>query len=239
MADDHRRAAAGRKNFGEIRRSYRPRAHTGILPDMVPSAQSFTTQDGGTGPEDLLLVKRALRGETEAVDGILVRLSCIARFVYRINESLGYGLLPQHLEDVVQQVYTTVWPRLGDYEGSAALGELGLRVSVATACAPKRASGPRSVKTMTMVFDELDQGAAEAPAPEQSIVRSEGVDAVRAELERLQPVERDVVRLRHLEGWSFERIARVHGLPPSTVKDRCYRALMKLKGRLRQRDVSA
>jgi RNA polymerase sigma-70 factor (ECF subfamily) len=77
------------------------------------------------------------------------------------------------------------------------------------------------------------------PAPQAEMLRSEGVDAVRAELDRLEPAEREVVRLRHLEGWSFEQIARLRGLPASTVKDRCYRALMKLKGRLRSRDVSA
>lgn len=205
---------------------------------MVPSAESFA-RDGGTGPEDLLLVKRALRGDDDAIDGILIRLSCIARFVYRINESLGYGLLPQHLEDVVQQVYTTVWPRLGDYEGSAALESwvYGFCRNCLRAEARKRA---RSLKTMNMVFDELDHGqAVDAPAPEAAMQRTEGVDALRDELERLRPAEREVVRLRHLEGWSFEQIARVHDLPASTVKDRCYRALVKLKGRLRSRDVRA
>ena len=34
-----------------------------------------------------------------------------------------------------------------------------------------------------------------------------------------------------------EQIARHLGLPASTVKDRCYRALLKMKARLRRRDV--
>ena len=62
---------------------------------------------------------------------------------------------------------------------------------------------------------------------------------MRDELARLRPVERRVVELRHFEGLSFEDIARELDLPASTVKDRCYRALIKMKARLRRRDVSS
>ena len=205
---------------------------------MIPPAHVLTS-DGSTGPEDLILVRAALRGEAVAVDGVLARLSCIPRFVYRLNRSLGYGLDTDHLQDVVQQVYMAVWPRLTGYAGSAALESwvFGFCRNCLRAEARQRARGQRIV---TMVFDELDssQSAVDA-APADALSHVERVDATLDELERLKPVEREVVRLRHLEGWSFEQIARQQGLPPSTVKDRCYRALMKLKGRLRRRDVSA
>ena len=97
-----------------------------------------------------------------------------------------------------------------------------------------------NAKVVRFVGDDLDRGqTTDDPAPHDAVARAEGVDAVREELENLKPAEREVVRLRHLEGWSFEQIARHQDLPASTVKDRCYRALMKLKGRLRTRDVSA
>ncbi len=63
---------------------------------MARSADPLTS-DGGTGPQDLILVRSALRGEPEAVEGVLARLSCIARFVCRLNRSLGYGLVADSL----------------------------------------------------------------------------------------------------------------------------------------------
>ena len=68
-------------------------------------------------------------------------------------------------------------------------------------------------------------------------MRTEGEEILHEELQKLKPEESEAVRLRHLEGWSFEQIARQQGLAASTVKDRCYRALLKMKDRLERRDV--
>lgn len=205
---------------------------------MIPPTEPRTT-DEGTGPEDLILVRSALRGDSGAVDGVLTRLSCITRFVYRLNRSLGYGLRGEALEDVVQQVYMAVWPRLRDYAGCAALESwvYGFCRNCVRAEARRRSHGKKMV---TMVLDELDQTQpATGALPPEEVVLAERADAVLVELDRLRPSEREVVRLRHLEGWSFEQIARQQSEPASTVKDRCYRALMKLKGRLKRLDVSA
>ncbi len=206
----------------------------------MPPPSAALTADGGTGPEDLLLVRRALHGDPAAVEGVLARLSCVVRFAFRLNRSVGYGLRAEQLEDVVQQIYMAVWPRLKDYAGSAALESwvFGFCRNCLRAEARRRA---HAMRTFAKSCDDLalhEQPAHAAAAPE-AVAGFEGVDALRAELERLKPAEREVVVLRHLEGWSFERIARHHGVPASTVKDRCYRALVKLAARLRRRDVCA
>jgi RNA polymerase sigma factor (sigma-70 family) len=93
---------------------------------------------------------------------------------------------------------------------------------------------------VTAGLDDLErsQPSVDEP-PAETLSHNERLEAAMDELQRLDPHEQEVVRLRHLEGHSFEQIARQQGLPPSTVKDRCYRALVKLKGRLKRRDVSA
>lgn len=205
---------------------------------MVSASQALTA-DGGTAPEDLLLVRRALQGDSLAVDQVLERLSCVVRFVYRLNRSLGYGLPPEQLEDVVQQVYLAVWPRLPDYVGSAALESwvFGFCRNCLRAAARRRAQAAQT--TVGLGADGELGGAVDAlrPGPETNVEETEGLDALQAELERLSPAEREVVELRHLEGWSFEQIARQRDLPASTVKDRCYRALVRLRERLERRHV--
>lgn len=192
----------------------------------------------GTGPKDTILVQRALRRDREALEELLGRLSCVVRFVYRLNRTLGYRLPAEVLEDVVQQVYMAIWGRLRDYAGTAALESwaFGFCRNCLRAEARKRAQRTKVDSTDQV---RLERAPSADPSPGQVAERTERIDAVRDELENLDPSEREAVVLRHLEGWSFEEIARRQGLPSSTVKDRCYRALMKMRERLRRRDVHA
>lgn len=207
---------------------------------MQPSSRSDPSSQSGSGADDLILVRRALAGEGTAIEAVLGRLACTPRFVHRLNQNLGYRLPSEALADVVQQVYTAVWPRLADFAGGSALESwvFGFCRNCLRAEARRRAQRLRVLRGVDE-DGERDEAVSTAPGPERRLVHSESLDALREELDRLAPVEREAVELRHLEGWDFERIAGRLGLPASTVKDRCYRALAKMRGRLRRRDVSA
>jgi RNA polymerase sigma-70 factor (ECF subfamily) len=198
-------------------------------------ASTTLVDRGGTGPEDLVLVRRALRGEPAAVEALLGRLACVVPFVFRLNRTVGYGLATDSLEDVVQQVYATVWPRLRAFQGASALESwvFGFCRNCLRAEARRRAQQHRAPDA------GLEEHLPAAAGPEQAIATAERIDALRAEIDRLEPDEREAVVLRHIEGMSFEQIARRLSLPASTVKDRCYRAMSKMRTRLEYRDVRA
>lgn len=192
----------------------------------------------GTGPKDTILVQRALARDHQALEELLGRLGCVVRFVYRLNRTLGYGLPAEVLEDVVQQVYMAIWSRLRDYGGTASLESwaFGFCRNCLRAEARRRA---QRAKTDASDHVELERSPSSDLLPGQAAERTERIDAVLDELEKLDPPLREAVVLRHLQGWSFEEIARRQGLPASTVKDRCYRALMRMRERLRRRDIHA
>jgi len=194
---------------------------------------SVLAERGSTGPHDLVLVQQALRGDVASADALLQRLSCIVRFVYRLNRVLGCGLPADALEDVVQQVYAAVWPRLPDFAGSAAIESwvFGFCRNCLRAEVRRRRHGGKPTD-----FAEVSPPDAVPPASE-AIEQDEELDVLRAELARLSPDERAVVEMRFLDELSFEEIARSLGLPASTVKDRCYRAMERLQGRMRRRDA--
>jgi RNA polymerase sigma-70 factor (ECF subfamily) len=197
-----------------------------------PSATSLRV-DRGTGPQDLLVVQGALRGEREAIDAVMRRLGCVVRFVFRLNRSMGYNLPTEGLEDVVQQVYTAVWPRLVDYAGTSALETwvFGFCRNCLRAEFRRRTTRQRFVQG----DEEWDEHRSGAPAPEDQALRLEGLDLLQEELALLPALDREMVELRHLHNWSFEQIARQKNLPPSTVKDRCYRALDRIRMRMKRR----
>jgi RNA polymerase sigma factor (sigma-70 family) len=83
--------------------------------------------------------------------------------------------------------------------------------------------------------DNLQDHTVDAPPPEERAVQMESLDLLHEELEQLTEGDREIVELRHLQDRSFEQIARQKNLPPSTIKDRCYRAVDKIRMRMKRR----
>ncbi len=206
------------------------------FPSMKPHSLK-AGHDQGTGPQDLMLVQAAIRGDRQAEDAVVARLNCIMRFVYRLNQTLPYHMPIEGLEDVVQQVYVTLWPKLSNYAGTSALETWVYGFCRNCLRAEARRRNPRL--RILQANDELESQVGEEPGPEAQASGMEGLECLQEELQRLDPAEREVVELRHLQDWSFEQIARSKNLPASTIKDRCYRAMEKIRIRLKRRDVSA
>ena len=61
------------------------------------------------------------------------------------------------------------------------------------------------------------------------------LEPVYAGLESLEEDEAAVVRLKHFEDLTFERLAEVLGIPTNTAKTRYYRGMRKLRRRLAER----
>lgn len=201
----------------------------------MPFRSTAQPRTAGTGPADLILVQRALRGDGPAVDQLLERLSCVVRFVMRLDRMLGCRLTAEALEDVVQQVYAAFWPRLRDFDGSAALETwvFGFCRNCLRSEARRRNLAARTPAVEPRVLQESrDPRLGE---PELDLLRRERAEALHAELAALPAEEREAVQLRHFEGLSFEEIARRRQVAASTIKDRCYRALERIRERLRRR----
>lgn len=88
-----------------------------------------------------------------------------------------------------------------------------------------------------VLFDLDDEGAAELGSPDDGpaevLLRSEAVAAVRAGMNELPPVLREVVILCALEEMSYEEAAQVLNVPVGTVRSRLHRAKARLADLLR------
>jgi RNA polymerase sigma-70 factor, ECF subfamily len=71
-----------------------------------------------------------------------------------------------------------------------------------------------------------------APDPSVALERKEMRELVRAEIDRLAPVHREILMLRHFELLSYKEMAEVLGCPIGTVMSRLYAARQALKVRL-------
>jgi len=86
-------------------------------------------------------------------------------------------------------------------------------------------------------FDGDEDSAAELPCPADGpaelLLRREAVAAVRAGMEELPPVLREVVILCAFEEMSYEQAAQVLAVPVGTVRSRLHRAKARLADLLR------
>jgi RNA polymerase sigma-70 factor (ECF subfamily) len=88
-----------------------------------------------------------------------------------------------------------------------------------------------------VLFDLDEEGAAElqcpGDGPAELLLRSEAVAAVRAGMDELPPVLREVVILCAFEEMSYEQAAQVLEVPVGTVRSRLHRAKARLADLLR------
>ena len=166
---------------------------------------------------DMDLIARSLDEDEPAKGELVERLRCVPRFLAAKNARMGRLLDDTELEDLAQETILSIWRKRFQYTG---------RCSVETwvfpfcyhhimNCLRRRARQPRTISV---------EPGFDPPAENER-----DWSFVYAALEKLEPEERDVVRMKHFEQLSFARIGEALGISPSTLKTRYYRGIERLR----------
>lgn len=187
-----------------------------------------TTPTTGRSDEELLGARLAA-GD----DGVIVEL--YRAYAGRI---LGLALHVLHdrqlAEEVVQETILRVWRRAETFDPTRGLEPWLFRIArnAAYDMARARAARPQSQwgdpATTLVSLPDADDGCDPANAVETLTVQWE----VRAAIDELPEIEREVVRLQHLCGLSHREVAARLGISVGTVKSRSHRAHGKLAAAL-------
>lgn len=128
--------------------------------------------------------------------------------------------------DALQETFTTLYRKAGQYRGTAAVGTWLYRITVNTCYDLLRKERRRPLEALPDYLDPADPGG------------EDGFKSVelRPEIERalaaLSPEFRTVVVMADVEGYSLPDVAEVLDLPIGTVKSRLFRARRQLAGNL-------
>ncbi len=180
-----------------------------------------------SGQEDGAWIARVLEGDEEAARALVERLyPTIIRSV-RCH-------LPRRTseEDLVQAVFERIFKKLGQFSGLAPLEHWVSRITINTCIKHHRQETARPELRLADLSEEENavvqhRACTEGDSPEvQNHARREMLADV---LARLNPEERLVVTLLHLEGRSTEEISRITGWPVSRVKVKAFRARHKMR----------
>jgi RNA polymerase sigma factor (sigma-70 family) len=172
-----------------------------------------------TGASDLVLVRSVLQGDRAAVDELGRRLCCVELILASQNTRLGRQLHAAEIQDLAQDTVLLIWSKLATFEGLATLETWLYRF-----CALELLNALRR-KRREMRGVELD---LELTLPESARAVVD-VERLARALDRLSSVQADVIRWRHFEELSFERIAERLSMPLNTVRSHYRRGLRELQ----------
>jgi RNA polymerase sigma-70 factor (ECF subfamily) len=188
--------------------------------------------------DDAVLFERLRAGDPGALEPLMARFASRAyRVAGRICASAADA------EEVVQDVFLTVFQKAGSFEGRAALSTWIYRITVNASLNKRR--GKRS--EVEQPLDELlpsylpdghRQGdrsyvlADWSSMPDAALLSREGREIIRAAVDRLPHHYRAVLLLRDVEELSSEEVAEILEESVASVKSRLHRARMALREQL-------
>ncbi|MDX1932678.1 MAG: RNA polymerase sigma factor [Capsulimonadales bacterium] len=137
-------------------------------------------------------------------------------------------------DDLAQEAILKAWTALPTYRGDAPFGAWLCRIALNVAHDHVRSAWKRRVLSWGAIFSHRDTGresdiALPLPGPSEETQQREMQRQVRREVARLKAQERVPIWLMFFEGFSLAEVARLEGLPESTVRSRVKAGLRRLE----------
>jgi RNA polymerase sigma factor (sigma-70 family) len=179
---------------------------------------------GLSAKPDKRLVELAQRGDTHAIEILYDRYAtAILRYCRSLLRST------QEAEDVQQEVFVTALSALRNGAGPDSFRPWLYRVAHNACISHMRAKRP----ALAAVDGELVASATTEPASEEREELRQLLD----DLGALPAVQRGALLLREMDGFSYEQVGEVLGLPVTTVRSTIFRARSTLQGLAEARDA--
>ncbi|MBI4870871.1 MAG: sigma-70 family RNA polymerase sigma factor [Candidatus Riflebacteria bacterium] len=177
--------------------------------------------------DELRLIERVLAGDRDAFEAL------VRTYQHKVFTLLVRMLRDRETaQDLTQEVFLKVYQRLGDLKERARLGGWILQVAHNLALDHIKR---RRVDAFSADFaDETTEHrvhssqAAAIESPEEIVLRMTP-GTLSGLMEALDAKYREVLTLRFVQGFSFQEIAKIMGLPLTTVKFRKHYAMQILK----------
>jgi RNA polymerase sigma-70 factor (ECF subfamily) len=185
--------------------------------DGFPGAPSQAAVDHDT-------IRRTLAGDRAAAAVLADRLAVIHRILTAVNARAVPRLRPQDLEDLAQDVLVVVWGKLRLFRGEGTLERWLYRFCLNEFHNRRRREGQRQHRVKLLEDKPVPDDVPQDPDLDS--------DKLQEALCELGPPSEPVIRLKHEGGHSFEEVARILGIPPSTAKTRYYEGIRWLRWRL-------
>jgi RNA polymerase sigma-70 factor, ECF subfamily len=189
----------------------------------------------GIQSTDDTLFERLRAGDGAALEPLMAQFASRA---YRVAS--GICASSSDAEEVVQDVFLTLFRKAASFEGRASLGTWIYRITVNASLNKRRGKRARVEEPLenylpTYREDGHRDGdrsfllADWSQMPDEALLSREGREVVRAAVDRLPDHYRAVLLLRDVEELASDAVAEILGESVASVKSRLHRARMALR----------
>jgi RNA polymerase sigma-70 factor (ECF subfamily) len=193
---------------------------------------------------DTVLVDRLRQRDSAAFEALMERYGAV---VYRL--ACGITRNVSDAEEVVQDVFLTVFRKIESFEERAALGTWIYRLTTNAALNKRRGKRAEVETSLEELLPRyLDDGhragdrayvlADWSALPDAVLLSAEGRREIARALDALPPAYRAVLVLRDVDGLSNEETGAALGESVSSVKSRLHRARMVMREHLTRAHVT-
>jgi RNA polymerase sigma factor (sigma-70 family) len=179
------------------------------------------------------LIKFALQGDLDSFNQLVLEFQTM---VYRH----AYYMLHDHdkAEDIAQDTFIAAYKNLPQYRGGSFKAWL-MRIATNFCLDELRRQKRRRFLPITFFTRQNEQEETEerlpesGPSVEEIVEQSELYQALRTQLEQLDPIYRSAIALVDMQGFDYDEAAETLGVPLGTLKSRLVRARHQLCVRLK------
>ncbi len=182
--------------------------------------------------DDARLLASARAGDTTALDALLERHQAqIFRFGMRMCRD------PEDARDVLQETLLALARGVRDFRGESSISTWLYAVARSHCLKKRRRSkfAPDHEQSIEAARGEVESLLDPARTPEERVASGEVQAAVETAIGGLDPIYREVLVLRDVEGLSAPEVGKVLGIGVAAVKSRLHRARVALRAALAPR----
>ncbi len=158
--------------------------------------------------------------------------------VYRATSAKLFGVIlricgeREAAEEVLQDVYATVWRKAGQFDPARASPITWLATIARNKAIDRARSMPRPGRQRPI--EEAEHVADGGEAQDSAVERSQEHERLEHCLGELEPHHAEAIRTAFFEGRTYEALAGDAGVPVGTMKSWIRRSLMRLRSCLEQ-----
>jgi RNA polymerase sigma-70 factor (ECF subfamily) len=183
-----------------------------------------------TAPSDETLLAAARGGDARALETLLERHE---GQVYRFGMKMCGD--PDDAKDVLQETLLAMARGVRDFRGASSISTWLYTIARSYCIKKRRRSkfAPAEERSLdTDVGVEADDLADTRASADEALVGKEVERALEQAIDSLEPMYREVLLLRDVEGLTAPEVAEVLGVTPQAVKSRLHRARLAVRERV-------
>lgn len=139
---------------------------------------------------------------------------------------------PEDARDVVQETMLAASRSLGDFRGESSLTTWLFTIARSFCIKARRLRTGQPDRLLSLESEDVKPMASRAAAPDEAAGERELGRALEAAIDALDPMYREVLLLRDVEGLTAPEVASVLAIGVDAVKSRLHRARMAVRERL-------